>query len=868
VAAGSRPRVKGKFLFLDHQKFFVKGVTYGAFQPNREGHQFPEPREVDKDFSLMSEAGINSILTYTAPPVSVLDQARQHGLRVIVNTPWMGYKCFLEEASYRRKVRREVAEAVASCQRHPAVLMYCVAKELPPPIVRWHGARRVEAFLQELYQVAKEQDPESLVSYTNYPTTEYLELPFVDVFTFNVYLHQRSQFRPYLARLQHLAGEKPMMLTELGMCSIRHGREGQAEFLDWQIEEGFDHGLAGAVIFGWTDPFFQDNMLIDEWGFGLVDKDRNRKPSYHVVQRRFTTCVPFPDDRPWPRVSVVVAAHNAARTLDDCLQSLTCLRYPVYEVIVVDDGSTDGTGKIAARYPFRLITTPNRGVSAARNEGLRAATGAIVAYIDSDAKADPDWLSYIATTYLTSDVAGAGGPNLVPPEDNWIAKCVYRSPGGPTQVMFDDTYAEHIPGCNMTFLKSALDDIGGFDPIFTAAGDDVDICWRLIERGYRIGFNPSAVVWHHRRRAVKGYWKQQVGYGISECLLEGKHPSKFNPWGHTFWAGRIYGPYPFFRLFAKPVIYHGLWGSAGFQPMYDPGDGGVLTFLPRAMEWHFALLALAALGLFFPWALALLGLGIAYTGGYCITCARKANVDVLEATHGPATFVRRLKWRATIGWLHFLEPLARDWGRLKGGLAPWRTVQTPDRPIRRPSRWWQRLHPFRRTVRWTYPGNMGLEKHAILNGITRRLTQMGCAVGWNPVSEAWDLKIRRGTLGETTLSAVVEHHGGPKRLARVRTVTRPPNALFWLYGILLALTGAVAGLGALPPAAIALPACLAILWVAPIVEANRLEAAIRYAADEVSRELQPTGLLAGVQKKTVRLEESTPPETRGFAAGA
>jgi len=70
------------------------------------------------------------------------------------------------------------------------------------------------------------------------------------------------------------------------------------------------------------------------------------------------------------------------------------------------------------------------------------------------------------------------------------------------------------------------------------------------------------------------------------------------------------------------------------------------------------------------------------------------------------------------------------------------------------------------------------------------------------------------------------------------------------------------------PAAIALAACLAILWVAPIVEANRLEAAIRYAADEVTRKLQPTGLLAGLQKKTVRLEESTPPETRGFAAGA
>src|SRR6266567_9361553 len=109
----------------------------------------------------------------------------------------------------------------------------------------------------------------------------------------------------------------------------------------------------------------------------------------------------------------------------------------------------------------------------------------------------------------------------------------------------------------------------GFDPIFTTAADDVDICWRLLDRGYRIGFSPSAVVWHHRRPSVRAYWRQQIGYGESEARLERKHPQKFNPWGHTFWAGRIYGPYPFFRPFRRPMIYQGLWGSAGFQSMYD-----------------------------------------------------------------------------------------------------------------------------------------------------------------------------------------------------------------------------------------------------------------------------------------------------------
>src|SRR5439155_24884023 len=170
------------------------------------------------------------------------------------------------------------------------------------------------------------------------------------------------------------SGELPVVLTEFGMCSFRHTREGQADFLDWQLEEAFDHGLAGATWFGWTDPFYQDNQLIEEWGFGLVDAQRNPKPSYEVAKRRFTQPTPFSADREWPRISVVVAAYNAGSTLESCLQSLTELRYPDYEVIIVNDGSKDNTGEIMKKFPqFKGITTKNQAVSQARNEGLAAA---------------------------------------------------------------------------------------------------------------------------------------------------------------------------------------------------------------------------------------------------------------------------------------------------------------------------------------------------------------------------------------------------------------------------------------------------------------------------------------------------------------
>ncbi|MEJ7678557.1 MAG: glycosyltransferase family 2 protein [Segetibacter sp.] len=82
-------------------------------------------------------------------------------------------------------------------------------------------------------------------------------------------------------------------------------------------------------------------------------------------------------------------------------------------------------------------------------------------------------------------------------------------------------------------------EIGGFDPVYRAAGDDVDVCWRIQEAGYTIGFHPSALVWHHRRNSLEAYWKQQYGYGKAEALLESKWPEKYNGFGHLTWVAEF-----------------------------------------------------------------------------------------------------------------------------------------------------------------------------------------------------------------------------------------------------------------------------------------------------------------------------------------
>ncbi len=149
---------------------------------------FPAPEIVEADFRQMAEAHVNAIRTYTVPPAWLLDLAASFGLYVLVGIPWEQHITFLDDRKTRTGIEDAVRDAVRGCARHPAVLAYLIGNEIPAPIVRWYGRRRIEAWLRRLYDVAKGEDPDALVTYVNYPTTEYLDLSFLDFFCFNVYL--------------------------------------------------------------------------------------------------------------------------------------------------------------------------------------------------------------------------------------------------------------------------------------------------------------------------------------------------------------------------------------------------------------------------------------------------------------------------------------------------------------------------------------------------------------------------------------------------------------------------------------------------------------------------------------------------------
>jgi GT2 family glycosyltransferase len=334
-----------------------------------------------------------------------------------------------------------------------------------------------------------------------------------------VYLESRQSLEAYLARLQNIAGDRPLVMAEIGLDSLRNGEEQQGRTLEWQIQSVFAAGCAGTFVFAWTDEWHRGGQDILDWRFGLTTCDRKAKPALEHVARAYAD-TPFPMDRSWPRVSVVLCTHNGARTIRRTMEGLAQLEYPDYEVIVVDDRSTDETVSIGREFDARIVSVKDMvtggdhaasgGLSVARNLGLAQATGEIVAYLDDDAWPDEHWLMYLADAFAHSSHAAIGGPNVAPAGDGLVAECVAHAPGGPTHVLLTDRLAEHLPGCNMAFRADRLRAIGGFDPQFRIAGDDVDVCWRIQQKGWTLGFTAGAMVWHHRRDGVRRFWRQQV----------------------------------------------------------------------------------------------------------------------------------------------------------------------------------------------------------------------------------------------------------------------------------------------------------------------------------------------------------------------
>src|SRR5207248_4928210 len=529
------------------------------------------------------------------------------------------------------------------------------------------------------------------------------------------------------------------------------------------IESVAKCGLAGTILFSWTDEWFTGGNEVPVWAFGNVTRERKPKKVFSSLRDKFgqdNSTLPHRALSKAPLVSVIVCSHNGARTLTECLNTLGKIHYPNYEVILVDDGSTDNTAQIAAQFPkVRYIHQDNLGLSVARNTGAAAAKGDVFAYTDSDCMADPDWLYYFVGTLVSGEYAGVGGPNMSPPAQDAIQACVAAAPGGPSHVLLTDTVAEHIPGCNMAFYRWAFEQVGGFDPEYHKAGDDVDFCWRLQQSGCVIAFSPTAIVWHHRRFTLRAFLKQQEGYGEAESLLRFKHLIFFGPTGTAKWRGQIYGTPRFSWFVNRPVIYHGIFGEGFFQSIYPTPQSDVAAYL-SSIEWFALTIFLFGLGIFLP-ALRIvpylmLGGTLCVAVSYMVRAPIEPKFDTVRA-------------RLLVMLLAFAQPLVRGFSRYFTWL---RFKRTPANVIRRHEHLPERGRFAGSLNRRLFWSEQGRDRHYLLGAMFELLDEEGWRYstdsGWNE----WDIQIYGNFWWSIALQTVTEYHGGAKCLTRVRLRNR------------------------------------------------------------------------------------------------
>jgi len=238
------------------------------------------------------------------------------------------------------------------------------------------------------------------------------------------------------------------------------------------------------------------------------------------------------------RVSVYIPCRNAERFIAGCLESVLEQSLRPSEVLVVNDGSTDRTTEIAGAYPVKIVDLPSHmGLASARNKAVATSRGDYVASLDADCIPDPTWLENLMRPMNEEKASGAGGRLLEAYQqtlaDRWRAVHMRQNWGNERLVN-----PPFLFGCNTLFRKSALEEVGLYDPRFTSNGEDVDLSHRLRERGGILVYEPSALVRHLKRDTLLSVIKADWRWGYLTSGETVKFDSNANIVYHNFTNAR------------------------------------------------------------------------------------------------------------------------------------------------------------------------------------------------------------------------------------------------------------------------------------------------------------------------------------------
>ena len=318
-------------------------------------------------------------------------------------------------------------------------------------------------------------------------------------------------------------------------------------------------------------------------------------------------------------ISVIIPAKDAAQTLPACLDAILNQEHLVwgvdYEVIVVDDGSTDGTAVLASTYGVQVISQPNAGPAAARNRGALLAVGEILAFTDADCIPTASWLDELVRPFADQEVMGVKGAYLTH-ESSLTARFVqceysskYERMRKLAQIDFIDTYSA-------AYRRELFLNNGGFDPVFRVPSvEDQEFSFRLARKGYKLIFQPSAQVIHRhdlnageytRRKFIIGYWKAAMLRWLPEKTFSDSHTPPAQRWQIIFLA--YTSVCALAGLFWQPAWWLAAVGvvlffasSLPFLQFIAMADRGVLWIAPGMLVLRAASLAAGIVkGIFFP----------------------------------------------------------------------------------------------------------------------------------------------------------------------------------------------------------------------------------------------------------------------------
>lgn len=226
------------------------------------------------------------------------------------------------------------------------------------------------------------------------------------------------------------------------------------------------------------------------------------------------------------KISIVVPVYNAEKTLIKCIESILRLDCNDYEIIFVDDGSTDNSKNIinsfAERHEeIRLFEQENNGPASARNRGIKNSSGDIIFFTDSDVVVPVDWIKGMVH-YFGDKKLGAVGGGITPYSMNTLSE-KFEQHRRERLYGNEKKFVDALPACNLAVKKTILDEIDYFDESFKfASSEDYDLCYRLIDKGYKILYDPAISVIHFHSQTWNGVFRRGYIHGREGVKLRRK----------------------------------------------------------------------------------------------------------------------------------------------------------------------------------------------------------------------------------------------------------------------------------------------------------------------------------------------------------